>query len=78
MQPTHGVFLFSRSVTHTVNSNRSKDELWSEWVTETVLAEINAANTLDPVPRIDDSGTELAMTEAYDSYRLERGSGDYL
>jgi len=78
VQPTHGVFLLSRSVTHTVNSNRSKDELWSEWVTETVLADINAADTSDPVPMIDDSGTELAMTEAYDSYRLGRGSGDYL
>jgi len=73
-----GSFLLSRRVFQVVSNSRSKDELWSEWVTETVLAAINAGDTPDPVPMIDGSSPELDMTDAYDSYRLGRGSGDYL
>ncbi|WP_433631164.1 GIY-YIG nuclease family protein [Halomicrococcus sp. NG-SE-24] len=52
--------------------------MWDEWVSQTVLADIDAVDTPDPVQMIDDSGAELEMTDAYDSYRLGRGSGDYL
>jgi len=58
--------------------NSSKKRVWEKWVKETVLADILAEETPDPVPMIDESGTELEMTEEYDSYRLGRGSGDYL
>ncbi len=58
--------------------NQSKSGLWDQWVSQTVLTDINTADTPDPVPMIDDSGTELEMTNAYDSYRLGRGTGDYL
>lgn len=46
-------------------------------MTETVLADIRTEETPDPVPMIDESGSELAVTDAYDEYRLGRGSGDY-
>lgn len=58
--------------------NRSKAELWDAWVEQTVLPDIQTAQTPDPIEMIDDAGDALAMTEEYDSYRLGRGSGDYL
>ncbi len=58
--------------------NSSKKRVWEKWVRQTVLADILAEETPDPVPMIDESRTELEMTEEYDSYRLGRGSGDYL
>jgi len=59
-------------------AKQSKADVWEQWVGETVLADINASDTPDPVPMIDDSGAELEMTEEYDSYRLGRGRGGYL
>lgn len=59
-------------------NNLSKSEVWEEWVSQTVLADISATATPDPVPIVDDTGPELEMTDEYDTYRLGRGSGDYL
>lgn len=56
----------------------SKEQLWNDWITRTALSDIQATGTLDPVEIVDDSGTELRMTDEYDSYRLGRGNGDYL
>jgi hypothetical protein len=57
---------------------QSKEEIWAEWVRETILADIQSSETPDPVPMIDDTGSELTMSEEYDAYRLGHGSGDYL
>lgn len=57
---------------------QSKTALWEKWITQTVLADITTAETPDPVEIVDDSGAELTKTDAYDDYRLGRGSGDYL
>lgn len=59
-------------------NNLWKSEVWEEWVSQTVLADISATATPDPVPIVDDTGPELEMTDEYDTYRLGRGSGDYL
>lgn len=59
-------------------TDRSKAEVWEEWVTQTVLADIRSPKTPDPVPMIDEAGDELERSAAYDDYRLGRGSGDYL
>ena len=56
----------------------TKSELWDEWVSETILTDITSPDTPDPVPMVDESGSQLEMTDEYDSYRLGRGSGDYL
>jgi len=56
----------------------SKKELWKTWVQETILSDIQSAETPDPVQMVDDTGPELAMTDEFDAYRLGRGSGDYL
>ncbi|ELZ27039.1 hypothetical protein C474_16854 [Halogeometricum pallidum JCM 14848] len=58
--------------------SRTKETLWERWVTRTVLEDITAAETPDPVEIVDDSGAELTRTDAYDDYRLGRGAGDYL
>lgn len=57
---------------------QSREEIWDEWVRKTILPDIQSAATPDPVSMIDDSGSELSMTDEYDTYRLGRGSGDYL
>ncbi|WP_020220539.1 hypothetical protein [Halarchaeum acidiphilum] len=57
---------------------RTKADVWEAWVEATVLSDIRDVETPDPVRMIDASGPELEMTEAYDAYRLGRGSGDYL
>ena len=59
-------------------SESSKNDLWENWITQTVLADIKRHETPDPVPMINDSGIELEMTDQYNTYRLGRGSGDYL
>jgi len=56
----------------------SKEEVWATWVRQTILADIQSAETPDPVRMVDDTGSKLTMTDEYDSYRLGRGSGDYL
>jgi hypothetical protein len=56
----------------------SKADVWEKWISLTVFADITAIDTPDPIPMVDDSGAELEMTDKYDSYRLGRGSGDYL
>jgi len=56
----------------------TKSALWKQWVDQTVFADISADDTPDPVPMIDDSGPGVEMSDAYNSYRLGRGSGDYL
>ncbi|WP_424016185.1 GIY-YIG nuclease family protein (plasmid) [Halorientalis pallida] len=61
-----------------MSDSQSKDEVWAEWVQKTILSDIQSAATPDPVPMVDDSDSELTRTDAYDSYRLGRGSGDYL
>lgn len=55
-----------------------KENLWEKWVSRTILSDIEAAETPDPVLMVDDSGDEPEMTDEYNSYRLGRGSGDYL
>ena len=59
-------------------NNQSKEEVWTKWIRQTILADIQSSEPPDPVPMVDTTGPELTMTEAYDSYRLGRGSGDYL
>ncbi|MBX0305698.1 GIY-YIG nuclease family protein [Haloarcula salinisoli] len=61
-----------------MTASRTKDDLWDSWVEETILADITDPATPDPVPMLDERGAELDMTDAYDEYRLGRGSGDYL
>lgn len=56
----------------------SKENLLYDWLSRTVLSDIQAAGTPDPVAMVDDSDAGLSMTDEYDSYRLGRGSGDYL
>jgi hypothetical protein len=56
----------------------TKAELWTQWVEATIRAAIAVPDTPDPVPMFDDSGDDLSRTDAYDDYRLGRGSGDYL
>jgi len=43
-----------------------KNDLWDAWVEATILDDIT-----DPAPMLDDTGPELAMTGAYDDYRLD-------
>ena len=57
---------------------KTKSQVWEDWIENTLLADIEATDTPDPVPMVDESGSELEMTEKYDSYRLGRGNGDYL
>ena len=45
---------------------------------ETILEEITAPETPDPVEIVEDTEGILSRTDAYDEYRLGRGSGDYL
>ncbi|WP_136688742.1 GIY-YIG nuclease family protein [Halorhabdus amylolytica] len=61
-----------------MSASESKAAVWDEWVTKTILSDVRSEETPDPVPMIDESGSQLEMTDAYDSYRLGRGSGDYL
>ncbi|WP_226023622.1 GIY-YIG nuclease family protein [Halomicrobium salinisoli] len=61
-----------------MSDRQSKEEIWDQWVRRTILPDIHSTATPDPVPMVDDSDSELSMTEEYDSYRLGRGSGDYL
>lgn len=56
----------------------SKAELWNDWIEQTLLAEIQASETADPVEMIDASSDELDTTDAFDSYRYGRGDGEYL
>lgn len=58
--------------------NRLKRQVWDDWIERTLLADIATAETPDPVPMVDRSGEEFQMTDEYDSYRLGRGSGEYL
>lgn len=57
---------------------QSKEDIWTKWVRETILADIQSSETPDPVLMVGDTGSELTMTEDYDTHRLGRGSGDYL
>lgn len=56
----------------------SKEQVWAKWVDQTILSDIQSSETPDPVPMIDHSGSDLEMSDEYDSYRLGRGAGDYL
>lgn len=56
----------------------SKAELWDGWIERTLLGEIHASGTPDPVPMIDASGGELDTADAFDRYRYGRGDGEYL
>ncbi|MFD1586760.1 GIY-YIG nuclease family protein [Halorientalis brevis] len=55
-----------------------KAELWDDWIAQTLLADVQASGTPDPVPMIDAGGTERDTTDAFDSYRYGRGDGAYL
>jgi len=61
-----------------MSDRRSKEEVWEELVRRTILPDIQSAATPDPVPMVNDSGSDLSMTDEYDTYRLGRGRGDYL
>jgi hypothetical protein len=61
-----------------MSDRRSKEKVWDEFVRRTILSDIQSTDTPDPVPMVNDSGSDLSMTDEYDTYRLGRGSGDYL
>ncbi len=61
-----------------MSDRRSKEDVWNEWVQRTVLPDIQSDASPDPVSMVDESSSELSMTDKYDTYRLGRGRGDYL
>lgn len=57
---------------------QSKAACWNEWVHRKLLADITTKDRRDPVRVKDSEHSTFERTDAYDTYRLGRGSGEYL
>ena len=55
-----------------------KREIWRHWITDTVLQDILASDTPDPVPFFDTVDGKLETSETLGKYKWGKNDGDYL